>query len=110
MHIEDIDNTLEHWDLFRNGNSLYTGKSWPHTLQGRIATFFDYNKSYWGVRGLDDFEVSHNTGKPIIEWYNTYTEVDADNFIEYMDLFRDMVTHLNIVNHIMQLGIKLKKV
>lgn len=36
---EDIDNRLESWDLFREGNTnlLKTGKSWPKCLQGKIA-------------------------------------------------------------------------
>lgn len=106
---EEVDNKLEHWDLFKKGDSLYTGKSWPRTLQGNIATFFNYNKGYWGVRGLDNFAVSYNTDKPIVEWYNTGAEVDADKFVEYMDHFREVVTHLKLVEHEMLLGYALKR-
>lgn len=109
MFPEEVENKLEHWDLYRQDNSLYTGKSWPRTLQGRIATFFDYKKSYWCVRGIDDIDVSHNTDKPIVEWYNTGTEVDADKFVEYMDHFREVVTHLKLAEHEMQLGYALKR-
>lgn len=84
-------------------------KSWPRTLQGSIATFFDYGKSHWSVRGLDDFAVSYNTGKPIVEWYNTGAEIDADKFVEYMDHFREVVTHLKLVEHEIQLGVTLKR-
>lgn len=106
---EEVENKLEHWDLFSKGNSLYTGKSWPRTLQGCIATFFDYGKSNWGVRGIDDIDISHNTDKPIVEWYNTGAEVDADKFVEYMDHFREAVTHLKLAEHEIQLGYVLKR-
>ena len=109
MFPEEVDNKLEHWDLFRKGDSLYTGKSWPRTLQGCIATFFDYG-NYWCVRGIDDIDISHNTDEPVVEWYNTGAEVNADKFVEYMDHFREVVTHSKLAEHEMQLGNALKRV
>lgn len=110
MFPEEVENKLEHWDLFRKDNSLYAGKSWPYSLQGCIATFFNYNISYWCVREIENFAVSCYKGKPVIEWYNNWTNIDADKFVEYMDNFREVITHTKLAEHEMQLGNALKRV
>lgn len=104
---KEVEDKLEHWDLFvKDGYRLYTGKSWPRSLNGNIATYFD-NK--WIVRMADSFEVCKDEYGTYIGWPDTDIEIDNDKFIEYMDLFRDMVTHMNYVAHLVELIDNIKK-
>ena len=100
---KEVEDKLEHWDLFvKNGYILTTGKSWPRSLQGDIALYSDY-KHTWSVRDADRFQICRNMDTPYIDWYNTGMEIDNDKFIEYMDLFRDMVIHLSYIGHLIKL-------
>lgn len=106
---KEVEDRLEHWDLFvRNGYILTTGKSWPHSLKGDIALYSDY-KDTWSVRWADSFHVSHNTDVPYIDWYNTGKKIAGNKFIEYMDLLRDITTHLAAVNNDLRLIDDLKR-
>ena len=110
MISKEIEDKLEHWDLFiKNGYILTTGKSWPRSLKGNIALYSEY-KHTWSVRDVTRFQVCNNTDTPHIDWYNTGMEIADDKFIEYMDLFRDMVTHMNYVDHFIELINNLKEV
>ena len=98
---KEVEDKLEHWDLFvKDGYILTTGKSWPRSLNGNIATYFD-NK--WIVRTADSFEVCKDELGIYIGWPNTDIEIDNDKFIEYMNLVRDIVTHMNYVAHLVEL-------
>jgi hypothetical protein len=109
MISKEIEDKLEHWDLFvKDGYILTTGKSWPQSLKGDIALYSEY-KHTWSVRDVTRFQVCNNTDTPHIDWYNTGIEIDNDKFIEYMDLFRDMVTHMNYVDHLIELINNLKE-
>lgn len=106
---EEVEDCLERWDLFvKDGYILTTGKSWPPSLHGDIALYSDY-KHTWSVRDADRFQVRRNVDTPYIDWYNTGTEIGNDKFIEYMDMFRDMVTHMNYVSHLIELINNLKE-
>lgn len=100
---KEVEDCLERWDLFvKDGYILTTGKSWPQSLKGDIALYSDY-KHTWSVRDADRFQVCRNTDTSYIDWYNTDMEIDNDKFIEYMDLFHDMVIHLSYVDHLIKL-------
>lgn len=106
---EEVEDCLERWDLFvKDGYILTTGKSWPRSLHGDIAFYSDY-KHTWSVKDAVAFQVRRNVDTPYIDWYNTGAEIDNDKFIEYMDMFRDMVTHMNYVSHLIELINNLKE-
>lgn len=106
---EEVDNRLESWDLFRKGNTtnLETGKSWPKCLKGTIAHQLPLS-GVWLVRSIDGANFAHND-PPYLDWYNSYVEVPNEKFIEYMDLFRDVATHMNLVEHDVQLAFSLEE-
>lgn len=106
---EDVEDRLYKWDLFRKGDSseLVTGKSWPKCLKGTIAHQQPWN-GVWVVRSIDGANFAHND-PPYLDWYNSYTEVPDEKFVEYMDLFRDVATHMSLVEHDVQLAFALEK-
>ena len=115
---EEVDNKLEHWDLYQQDNILFAGKSWPNTMKGKIAQCVVYEPRWgvrdtpyivWEVKSIDSFKVGWNNNKPTIEWYYAYSIVSDDKFIEYMDHLREVVTHLTLVEHEMQLGFNLEE-
>lgn len=106
---EDIDNRLESWDLFREGNTnrLKTGKSWPKCLQGTIARQLPWSGE-WVVQTIDGANFAHSD-PPYLDWYNSHIVIPDEKFIEYMDLFRDVATHMSLVEHDVQLAFALEK-
>ena len=62
----------------------------------------------WEVRSIDSVEVNTEEDIPMIEWFYTFINVENDKFIEYMDHLREVVTHLKLAEHEMQLGYALK--
>lgn len=120
MFSDEIENKLEHWDLFRQDTVLFAGKSWPNTMKGKIAQCIiseprwgvrDKPYIIWEVRSIDSFEVGwdDNENRPTIEWFYTFTNVENDKFVEYMDHLREVVTHLKLAEHEMQLGFDLEE-
>ena len=114
---EEVDNKLEHWDLFRQDTVLFAGKSWPNTMKGKIAQCIiseprwgvrDKSHIIWEVRSIDSVEVNTEEDIPMIEWFYTFTNVENDKFIEYMDHLREVIIHLKLAEHEMQLGYALK--
>lgn len=110
MFSDEIENKLEHWDLFSDGKALSAGKSWPKSIGGFVAKYKE-DKSCWEVRSIDSFEVGwdDNENRPTIEWFYTFTNVKNDKFVEYMDHLREVVTHLKLAEHEMQLGFNLEE-
>jgi len=106
---EEVDDNLCKWDLFRRGDSseLVTGKRWPKCLKGTIAHQLPWS-GVWVVRSIDGANFVRND-PPYLDWYNSYTEVPNEKFIEYMDLLYDVVGHLTIVEHYIHLAKDLEK-
>ena len=68
----------------------------------------DKSHIIWEVRSIDGIEFCTEEDKPTIEWYYTFTNVENDKFIEYMDHLCEVITHLKLAEHEMQLGYALK--
>lgn len=110
MFSDEIENKLEYWDLFSDGKALSAGKSWSKSIGGFVAKHKE-DESCWDVRSIDGFEVGwdDNENKPTIEWYYAYSVVSDDKFVEYMDHLREVITHLKLAEHEMQLGFDLEE-
>ena len=106
---EEVYNRLYKWDLFRKGDSseLVTGKSWPKCLRGTIARQLSWSGD-WVVLSIDGANFAHSD-PPYLDWYNSHIVIPDEKFIEYMDLFRDVATHMNLVEHDVQLAKALEK-
>ena len=103
---EEVDDKLCKWDLFRRGNSseLVTGKSWPKCLEGLIA--WRLRDGDWTCINIDAFEIFQDG---TLDWKNSWVDIPEDQFVQYMDLLRDVVSHLKIVEHEVQLAKALEK-
>lgn len=103
---EEVDDNLYKWDLFRKGDSseLVTGKRWPKCLKGTIARRL--RKGDWTCINIDAFEIRQDG---TLDWKNSWVDIPDDRFVQYMDLLSDVVYHLTIIEHSIQLAKALEK-
>ena len=103
---EEVDGRLYKWDLFRKGDSseLVTGKRWPKCLKGTIARRLQNGD--WTCINIDAFEISQDG---TLDWKNSWVDIPDSRFVQYMDLLSDVVYHLTITEHSIQLAKALEK-
>lgn len=103
---EEVEDRLYKWDLFRKGDSseLVTGKRWPECLKGTIARRL--RNGDWTCINIDAFEMAQDG---TLDWENSCVDIPESRFVQYMDLLSDVVYHLTIMEHSIQLAKALEK-
>lgn len=109
---KEIDDKLEHWDLFYKKiddgiftdiDSLWTGKRWPKCMQGLIA-----QKIFggWEVRSIEGLQLGYpeeNSRFLRVQCSDRWVFVEEENLCKYMEILSNTVHHLMLAEHEMEL-------
>lgn len=110
---KEINDKLEHWDLFYKKiddgiftdiDSLWTGKRWPKCMQGLIAQKIFGN---WEVRSIEGLQLGYseeNSRFLRVQCSDIWVSVEDENFCKYMEILSSTVHQLMLAEHEMELN------